>query len=146
MDTTTVEPVMFDFGEGKNRELKFTLSSVRQFSKNYGKTLFRVRLTGPNELQPEMAMDHSCMTFVVQAALLHEEPSLGFNATEDLLEAYISSGGDVFKIAAALSMAFNASGLFGIRKSTEEISKELRAAERLESGKSPNAKRGRALN
>lgn len=144
MDAINIDPVTFDFGEGKTRELKFTLPSVRHFKKSYGKPIWRVRLTGPGEIQPEMAMDHVCMTFVIQSALLHESPDLTFEATEQLLQSYISSGGDVFKIAAACSMAFNASGLFGIRKPTAEMAKELRDVE--EEGKDPNAKGGQSLN
>jgi hypothetical protein len=128
-----VSPITFDFGEGKTRELKFTLSALRFFKENFGKPLWRVRLIGPGEIMPEMAVDHVCMTFVVQAALLVSDSEITFEATEELMQSYISSGGDIQKIGTALRNAFEASGLFGERKGKGK-------------GKDPNEKGATPLN
>ncbi len=110
--------VTFDFGEGKTRVFSFTLMALRRFKQSYGKSLWRVRLVdrARGEFQPELAMDHGCITHAVWAALLHGEPNLTLLKTEELMQDYITSGGDITKIGDALGQAFEESGLFGKRK------------------------------
>lgn len=110
----------FDFGDGKTRVLKYSLKALRHFKKFYGKSLWRVRLLGPGELQPELAMDHGCITHAVWAALLHGQPNLTFTGTEELMDKYIEGGGDIQKIGEALAESFKESGLFGERVVAEE--------------------------
>ena len=107
---------LFDFGDGKPRELKYTLKALRVFEAAHGKSLWRVRLKGPGELLPELAQDHTCITRAMWVALLHGDPAATFDSTEELMQSYLDSGGDIQAMAKAMADAFDESGLFDSRK------------------------------
>lgn len=110
----------------KPRQLKFTLSAVRQFRvANNGVELWRVRLPGPDGVS--LLLDNEIFTRIVWAGLLHLDPRLTVLKVEGWLEAYLAQEGELEEIYKTIAAAFEESGLFGLRlnRKTEEADAEV---------------------
>lgn len=115
MSETRASIVSFD----RPRKLRFTLSSVRQFKAAAGMPLWKVRL--PDEDGVLRLLDSETLTFIIWAAMLHEEPRLTFEKAEGLLQKYVETKeGDMVELYTAIAAAFRESGIFGSTKKDEE--------------------------
>lgn len=116
----------FDFGDGVQRKLRFTLASVRTFKDLYGKPLWRVRVVGEGEILPEI-VDSVCLTHAIHAALLPDDPASTLAKTEALFQKYIDGGGRLEKVVEAFRDACRKSGLFGNFDEAEAEAEEKNA-------------------
>jgi len=108
------EPTSFIDFPDKPRQLKFTLSAVRQFREKAGLPLWKARL--PDDEGVSHLLDSEIMTKIVWAGLLHINPSLSLTKAEGLLENFMAKDpdGGLKATYAAMAVAFQESGLFGL--------------------------------
>lgn len=91
------------------REIKFTMFAARRFKEAYGKPLWRVMVTGP---EGQEMLDSVCLTYVVWAGLLHENPKVKTDDVERHLQSFLDAGGKIPDLYEGLGEALEESGLF----------------------------------
>jgi hypothetical protein len=96
------------------RQLKFTLSAVRQFREKAGLPLWKARL--PDDEGVTHLLDSEVMTKIIWAGLLHLNPGFSLSKAEGLLESFMEThpDGGLKALYAAMAVAFQESGLFGL--------------------------------